>query len=389
MYCTRCGAELTEQARFCIACGAPVDNDIQEKCTVIEEKKTQDREANEPERGASDSDAEATTESSAVRNASFTEALDSSKKKSKQRIPFVVLVALALALLSGIAYAAYQVYTHYIAPTQRAETIELINEAQSDEALDQGADSVENAMKAYEGILEEYRTALYTFLQDANYYDDEEHRKEIPHVNLGALSDYEMLSVTNGGPGNVDEYNPYSGYVYTFIGYAYKDLNEDDVPELLIIYCMGTDPGDPTKALPYPDHAVGVYIFDLYTFENGEPTRFSFEEGALEHVAEFNDEETYGVIVLQDDIEESNASHGAISGDGTFALRGDSYGSDAHFTFEKGSSVLRLYCIVQQAIGNFGGEGTITYADGSTETFSMVYPQETNALEDLEIFALR
>ena len=56
-------------------------------------------------------------------------AVNATKHRSRRRVPMVVLVALAMALAAGTAYAAYRVYTDVWLPTQQSQDEQEIVEA--------------------------------------------------------------------------------------------------------------------------------------------------------------------------------------------------------------------------------------------------------------------
>ena len=87
MYCTKCGAKLPSDAKFCMECGKPV-------AAVV------------PAATAAPQNNASSEQSETLRGA-----VNATKHRSRRRVPMVVLVALAMALAAGTAYAAYRVYT--------------------------------------------------------------------------------------------------------------------------------------------------------------------------------------------------------------------------------------------------------------------------------------
>ncbi len=64
--------------------------------------------------------------------ATFAAVMDDTRRRSKRRIPLVVMLALAVALAAGTAFAAYQAYVNVIAPAQtqdRAQPSEPVAES--------------------------------------------------------------------------------------------------------------------------------------------------------------------------------------------------------------------------------------------------------------------
>ena len=106
MYCTKCGHFMAaEEARFCTSCGAALNGGTAAGASV----------------GMSQTPPVGESSATPV---NFKAAMDSTKARGKRRMPIIVLVALALALTSAIAFAAHYVYSEYIAPARtEARTI--------------------------------------------------------------------------------------------------------------------------------------------------------------------------------------------------------------------------------------------------------------------------
>ena len=276
MYCTQCGAELTEQARFCTACGAPVDDNAPKEDSNVEDPEQRNTETGKTEDGVFSFEDCSAEEPSADKKASFSEALDSSKMKSKRRIPFIALVALALALLSGIAYAAYQVYTHYIAPAQQEATVENAIQTAIENTVEAAVETIEierpqpeeseeseetetraspdhtdietevsedvqsqseseAAIAAYEEVLNQYREAKNIGLDAALSAWG---AGSLQLININAIQDNPDLSS---------------------FGYCYADLDANGIPELLI----GSDSEDLGYQTTYAN-----YVWHGYSFQN-------------------------------------------------------------------------------------------------------------------------
>ncbi len=164
-FCPICGAKLPADARFCGACGTPIDAyEVDSRATAgsgMPQRAENDQTA-KPCEGSpqlasvfstdtakpvgadltaqSGSKLDAETESGAGADAStqaqsFTAAVESTVRRSRRRMPLIVLVALALALTSAVAFAAYTVYNQVIVPAMQAQqaTIESQDNAQVEE----------------------------------------------------------------------------------------------------------------------------------------------------------------------------------------------------------------------------------------------------------------
>ena len=124
MYCTKCGAKLPRDARFCMNCGKPVAAIASEKAAASTASLGK---AAAPV-AATAKVAEPTGASSSSQNNPSSEqsetlrgAVNATKHRSRRRVPMVVLVALAMALAAGTAYAAYRVYTDVWLPAQQTQ----------------------------------------------------------------------------------------------------------------------------------------------------------------------------------------------------------------------------------------------------------------------------
>ena len=129
MYCTKCGAKLPRGARFCVNCGKPVAAIAPEKAAV---STTSSGKAAAPAAVPAKA-AEPTGASSSSQNNPSSEqsetlrgAVNATKHRSRRRVPMVVLVALAMALAAGTAYAAYRVYTDVWLPAQQIQNEQIV-----------------------------------------------------------------------------------------------------------------------------------------------------------------------------------------------------------------------------------------------------------------------
>ncbi|MDO4290805.1 MAG: hypothetical protein Q4C41_06215 [Eggerthellaceae bacterium] len=199
----------------------------------------------------------------------FAAAMDTAKQKSKRRIPMVVLVALALALATGVAYAAYRVYTDIYLPSQQAQVEQ--QEPVAEEPELETNPEYEAAMQAYEGILDDYRGAL-SAENIAQYPDSfsvpEEVRSQYPCVS---------------------GMHEWSHYVQENTSYAFVDLNGDSIPELLL-----SDGGNS--------------VFDIWSFDGTNPVV----------VAEGWDRNTYALC--EGGIVFNHGSGGAYAGGNSYSV---------------------------------------------------------------------
>ena len=129
MYCTKCGAKLPRDARFCMNCGKPVAAIASEKAaasTASSEKAAAPAAA--PAKVAEPTGASSSSQNnpSPEQSETLRGAVNATKHRSRRRVPMVVLVALAMALVAGTAYAAYRVYTDVWLPAQQAQNEQTV-----------------------------------------------------------------------------------------------------------------------------------------------------------------------------------------------------------------------------------------------------------------------
>lgn len=85
---------------------------------------------NEPEKsceaGACDASSAPQNSASSKHSETLRGAVNATKHRSRRRVPMVVLVALAMALAAGTAYAAYRVYTDVWLPAQQTQNEQIV-----------------------------------------------------------------------------------------------------------------------------------------------------------------------------------------------------------------------------------------------------------------------
>ncbi len=135
MHCPICGSVINDDCRYCTVCGSPIEG----ADSKTEETPQSDSAASESaqakgstatdepngEDGASPSTKPKQDPTTAGRSdrasaqpVTFSAAMDDTRKSSKRRMPLVIMLALAMALVAGTAFAAYQIYVNVIAPMQ-------------------------------------------------------------------------------------------------------------------------------------------------------------------------------------------------------------------------------------------------------------------------------
>lgn len=187
MFCKYCGNELEDEAKFCSKCG----NEVLRKAA---------------DEAPANVASESTPAVEAAENTSFKAAVRSTDRKQRGKFTMVLLVVLALSLLTGTAFALHYVYTTYVAPAP-----EVVEEPETNP-------EAEAATAAYQEIIEEYQNAIAAAEQAEEQGEDWAYsytEDEYPHVN----AEFPQGRLLSG------ESSP---------AYAYKDLNEDGIPELII-----------------------------------------------------------------------------------------------------------------------------------------------------------
>lgn len=135
MHCPACGSVINDACRYCTVCGSPIEgaDSRTEETPQSDSAASESAQAkgstatDEPngEDGASPSPKPKQDPTTAGRSdwasaqpVTFSAAMDDTRKSSKRRMPLVIMLALAMALVAGTAFAAYQIYVNVIAPMQ-------------------------------------------------------------------------------------------------------------------------------------------------------------------------------------------------------------------------------------------------------------------------------
>lgn len=254
MYCYHCGKELDDDAKFCTHCGTKViqeDNEDQPDTGLrASSGSSKDEEVTETEKStSSESNAKEEKNEQSLqtsdKESTLKAAVASNRKRSRRRMPLILLVALVLALTASIAFAAYYVYTQYFA-AQPEETEVQPQQPQTEESEEQPqqqpqveTDHQENwddALDTYQQVLDDYIAAADEFNSSGTIeYNSETDSYEHPYANAMGILDYGAADAA----------------------YALDDLNNDGSPELLVSHAeQGNTPG---------------ILLGVYTIVDGQP----------------------------------------------------------------------------------------------------------------------
>ncbi len=209
-FCTNCGTELKGFEAYCPSCGKEVN-------------KLAGNSANANQVNLSPNGESVNGLASAV---------SSTKQRSRRKVPLIVLVALAMALAAGTAYAAYMIISGEIAIPGVVQQREQ-NEA-TIEQPPRVVETKEAALEGYAPVIADYKSVIGLKASEIDFSNH-------PYLN----------------PDTPIEPS-----------YAYFDINDDGIPELLIGTSVPCD--------------IGEYggVFDIWTYQNGEPVRVMASKSA-------------------------------------------------------------------------------------------------------------
>lgn len=271
MFCTQCGKQLPDDARFCTACGARIAN--------------QEPSANElagdfsgPIAPANNNSPENTSLKQTSENGDFTSlvpAVKETQRRSRGRMRLAALIVLALALTSAIAFAAYYAYTNMQQqapesvqvetqqadeqPTEETPSESKQSEEQSTETeKEKETSKADQAVEAYQPIIDDFRALAsdYSTIAASSARTDgtrDAFEAEHPYTRLALQMPQYARSWLNGDETPV---------------YAFRDLNSDGMPECL---------------LGAKSNSGEIYIWDIWTIKDGVPIKIAYgqEKGLL------------------------------------------------------------------------------------------------------------
>ncbi len=427
-FCPACGARLTPDARFCSECGAPLDSfevdlgsadaetagsadaetvaaatEARGEAEIEAEGKTQAEAKGETGFKAdveSEAGAETNVEAGAETNAetdaedepgagaevpaqSLTAAVESTVRRSRRRMPLIVLVALALALTSAVAFAAYTVYNQVIVPAMQAQqaTIESQDNAQASgepesESIEQESSlSEEEAQAAYQVVIDDYRSALADYAAAAsasgsksNSKNNDEFSEKHPYIYTDRLMDAGLLDTSRNT-----------------LSYSFATFQKDEAPALLV---------RSTSTKSDTDTSGSISLIAVYALVNGEPVIVA--ETGHEHISlslvdekilsyfqlgpdqtgKIANKELYFDITTQSADTTQDTKESAATGwqrNMTFAS------VDGFSVLTKAPSCIHTIGTITSPTGT--NEITVTHPDGSTTTTEGDFNNSTEALK--------
>ena len=257
MFCTQCGTKIQDDARFCPSCGASIsDQNPPNSKPVGEAAQPDSPTSNDAEPAA------AMTE----KTTSLKSAVADTQRRSQRRMPLVALIALALALTSALAFAAYYIYTSM--QQQAPEPVQVETQQLDEQQIDQPAeeetpDEASRAVEAYQPVIADYR-ALATEFRNLSAGDA---RANGAIDSFIAEHPYTSSALNRFQIDRLDWIRESSTPVFSFV-----DLNKDGIPECL----FGSN-----------SEVNGVLIWEIWSFQNGKPIEIAFgSEKALIELCE-------------------------------------------------------------------------------------------------------
>lgn len=135
MHCPVCGSVINDACRYCTVCGSPIEcadsrteetpqsdsaasESAQAKGSTATDEPNGEDGASPSPKPKQDPTTAGRSDRASAQPVTFSAAMDDTRKSSKRRMPLVIMLALAMALVAGTAFAAYQIYVNVIAPMQ-------------------------------------------------------------------------------------------------------------------------------------------------------------------------------------------------------------------------------------------------------------------------------
>ena len=135
MHCPVCGSVINDACRYCTVCGSPIEGadsrteetpqsdsaaseSAQAKGSTATDEPNDEDGASPSPKPKQDPTTAGRSDRTSAQPVTFSAAMDDTRKSSKRRMPLVIMLALAMALVAGTAFAAYQIYVNVIAPMQ-------------------------------------------------------------------------------------------------------------------------------------------------------------------------------------------------------------------------------------------------------------------------------
>lgn len=219
MYCASCGAKVKDGARYCFACGKPLDVDdapanAQQPLPSGTAKAPADRKAtSDPAASCAESAFPAHSD-----HMSFAAFMMQRRQIGRFAVPTFVTILAAIIFTAGVAYALVKAYEAFVLPQlQQQEQPAAVENKSSKKKV---AAANKKAHEAYEGVVARY--------EDFVSYCEQK------GAGTANYDDWALGRGDDSGLGQIFVYDSQNAPGFLNYYYAFDDLNGDGIDELLI-----------------------------------------------------------------------------------------------------------------------------------------------------------
>lgn len=219
MYCASCGAKIKDGARFCSACGKPLDVDdapanAQQPLPSGTPKASADRKAtSDPAVSRAEGPSPVPSD-----HMSFAAFMMQRRQIGRFAVPTFVTILAAIIFTAGVAYALVKAYEAFVLPqAQQQEQPAAVEKKSSKKKV---AATNKKARKAYEGVVARY--------EDFASYCEQK------GAGAASYDDWAQGRGGDSGLGQIFVYNNQTAPGFLSYYYAFDDLSGDGIDELLV-----------------------------------------------------------------------------------------------------------------------------------------------------------
>lgn len=219
MYCASCGAKIKDGARFCSACGKPLDVDdapanAQQPLPSGTPKASADRKAtSDPAVSRAEGPSPVPSD-----HMSFAAFMMQRRQIGRFAVPTFVTILAAIIFTAGVAYALVKAYEAFVLPqAQQQEQPAAVEKKSSKKKV---AATKKKARKAYEGVVARY--------EDFASYCEQK------GAGAASYDDWAQGRGGDSGLGQIFVYNNQTAPGFLSYYYAFDDLSGDGIDELLV-----------------------------------------------------------------------------------------------------------------------------------------------------------